>query len=63
MMNKAEQLRTWRRRLEVVADEMETEGYEVMAEHLDIIIGDCQFEEQAFAAGAEVIFKNFAREK
>lgn len=57
-MNKAEKLRSWTRRLQVIADEMEIEGYEENALHLDFVAADCEFEEQAFHGGASVIFKD-----
>ncbi|GEM_PF-5600634 len=59
-MNKSERLRSWTRRLQAIADEMELEGYETNAEHLDFIISDCEFEELAFNGGARVTFKDTA---
>jgi len=56
-MSIADKMRKWSSRLNVIADEMEEEGFELNAEHLDFIIADLQYEAEAFKDGARVTFK------
>lgn len=57
-ITKREKMQRWKEALSAIADDMEEEGYEANAEHLDFIMSDINFECAAFDGGAEVIFKD-----
>ena len=58
LMNKAEKLRHWKVRLQAIADEMDTEGLGATAGHVDLILADLEFEEQALNGGGAIVTFN-----
>ena len=57
-LSPAELQRSWIARLQTLADEMELEGFEVEAEHLDFITNSIKAIAELFECGVDRVFND-----